>query len=75
MSEQYHPPTEHQLYPYSVKIEKDYKRSQTTVHCYLNDKQIALNEAVQMYDEAEKKSQEQGLTVTSIERHSTERIE
>jgi hypothetical protein len=28
-----------------------------------------------MYDEAEKKLQEQGLTVTSIERHSTERIE
>ena len=64
-----------QLYQYSVKIERTAKGARWTVHCYSNDRQIALNEAVQMYDEVGKKLEEQGLTVAPIERHSSERTE
>ena len=66
---------QHQLYQYSVKIERTAKGARWTVHCYSNDRQIALNEAVQMYDDVGKKLEEQGLAVAPIEKHSSsERI-
>jgi hypothetical protein len=60
--------TENPLFQYSVKIERSAKGARWTVHCYSNDRQIALNEAVQMYDEVGKKLEESGLGVAPVER-------
>lgn len=55
-------------FQYSVKIERSAKGARWTVHCYSNDRQIALNEAVQMYDEVGRKLEEQGLGVVPVEK-------
>lgn len=55
-------------FQYSVKIERSAKGARWTVHCYSNDRQVALNEAVQMYDEVGRKLEEQGLGVAPVEK-------
>ena len=56
------------LFQYSVKIERTAKGTLWTVHCYSNDRQIAINEAIQMYEEFGKKLEEQGLGVAAVEK-------
>jgi hypothetical protein len=55
-------------YAYNIKIERSAKGARWTVHCYSNEREIALKESVSLYDRVGKELEESGLTVAPVEK-------
>ena len=54
-------------FQYSVKIERSAKGARWAVHCYGNNKETAMNEAVEMYDQVGKKLEAEGYSIAPID--------
>lgn len=52
--------------PFSVKIERTAKGARWTVHCYGKDLEVAMNDAVQAYDEVGKRLEDRHLSVAPV---------
>lgn len=55
-------------FQYSARVERSAKGARWTVHVYSNDKETALRESIEMYDEMGKRLEEHGLAVAPIEK-------